>query len=67
MLRGEAIRELGELASENSDMVNSHLNHITEDLLGYFPQPMPYPIWSAQCIVKWVNIEAFCSSVSLHD
>ena len=34
---GEAIREFDELASQNNGIKNTHLNHITESLLGYLP------------------------------
>ena len=37
MWRGETLQEFDELASQNNGMINAHLKHIQEGLIGYFP------------------------------
>ena len=41
MLRGGALREFGELSSQNSGTTNSHVKHIVEVLLGFFFNQYP--------------------------
>ena len=67
MLCGEALREFNGLASHNSGTTNAHLNHITDSLLSYLPQSMPYTTRSAQCVAQCVKLKYFFSRVSLHD